>query len=72
MAIAVIDQSKCDRCAVCAAELSCPIDVVRRVQSDNRMRPGSITIDTRKCLGCGKCVWFCHSKAIQLTDLTSA
>lgn len=64
MAIAVIDQNKCDRCAVCAAELSCPIDAVKQEQSG--MKPGPVTINKKTCLGCGKCVRFCHSKAIEL------
>lgn len=62
MAIAKINANKCTKENQCTAELSCPIGAISRTKKGEQYEAS--VIDAKRCLGCGKCMRFCPSKAI--------
>ena len=67
MAIAKIDFNLCEKCAVCNAMLACPIDAITHHWAEDLIHNGPVEIDTKRCLGCGKCERVCCGKAITMS-----
>jgi len=67
MAIAKIDFDLCEKCAVCNAMLACPIDAITHHWAEDLVHNGPVEIDTKRCLGCGKCERACRGKAITMS-----
>jgi heterodisulfide reductase subunit A-like polyferredoxin len=61
--MAVIDQTKCNKKAICIKK--CPFRAI--VKTGEKKNP-LYQVITKKCVGCGTCVKSCPSKAIALVD----
>jgi ferredoxin len=61
--MAVIDQTKCNKKAICIKK--CPFRAI--VKTGEKSNP-LYQVIAKKCVGCGTCVKKCPSKAITLVD----
>ena len=58
IAMAVIDQTKCNKCGICVYD--CPLGAISKKDGETAL------IDGAKCIGCGKCKNSCQFDAIQI------
>ncbi len=67
MSFLIIDQDKCKRDGICAAE--CPSKII--VFEDLNSYPGSINGAEQICVSCGHCIAVCPQSAISLNNISS-
>jgi len=66
MAIAKLDATLCEKCAVCNAMLACPKELITHRWAGDLVHNGPVEIDEKGCLGCGKCERACRGQAIKM------
>jgi len=67
MALLTIDETKCKKDGICAAE--CPRRII--VQKDENSFPQVSKADEKKCMACGHCVAVCPHGALSVTGIAS-
>ncbi len=57
-----IDKNRCPQNHICPLVATCPVGAIAQEGV------GLPTIDTNKCIACGKCVKMCGMKAMSFTE----